>query len=139
MHRAALTFGITVAAPGELGHHALWLHAGCKHVPVVTIGGDDLIARLDCHLHADDDSLLADIEVTEAADEAHAVKLAGLLLEAANEQHQPIGRQLLFGCETRLAGRDRSRLAIAEPEIGRPGREAWACAVQVYLLDCPAL
>jgi hypothetical protein len=31
----------------------------------------------------DDDRFLADIEVTEAADEAHAVELAGLLLETA--------------------------------------------------------
>ena len=43
------------------------------------------------HLHADDDSLLADVEVAEAADQAHAVELAGLLLEAADQQHVAVG------------------------------------------------
>ena len=41
-------------------------------------------------LHADDDGLLADIEMAEAADQAHAVELAGLLLEAADQQHVAI-------------------------------------------------
>ena len=49
----------------------------------------------DRHLHADDDRFLADVEVAEAADEAHAVELAGLLLEAADQQHLAIGVQLL--------------------------------------------
>ena len=38
-------------------------------------------------LHADHDGFLADIEVAEAADQAHAVELAGLLLEAADQEH----------------------------------------------------
>ena len=76
VHRAALALGIAVAAPGELGHHALGVHADGEHVAVVAIGGDDLIALLGRHLHADDDGLLADIEVAEAADVAHAVELA---------------------------------------------------------------
>ncbi len=54
---------------------------------------------LDRHLHADDDGFLADIEVAEAADQPHAVKLAGLLLEAADQQHLAIGVQLLLGRE----------------------------------------
>ena len=58
-----------------------------EHVAVVAVGGDDLVALLERHLHADDDGLLADVEVAEAADEAHAVELAGLLLEAADQQH----------------------------------------------------
>ena len=51
---------------------------------VVAIAGDDLVAVLQRHLHADDHRLLADIEVAEAADQAHAVELARLLLEAAD-------------------------------------------------------
>ena len=47
-------------------------------------------------LHADDDGLLADIEVTEAADQPHAVELPGFLLEAADEQHVAIGAKLLL-------------------------------------------
>jgi hypothetical protein len=48
------------------------------------------------HLHADDDGFLPDIEVAEPADEAHAVKLAGLLLEAADQQHLAIGFEFGF-------------------------------------------
>ena len=66
---------------------------------VVAVGGDDLVALLLGHLHADDDGLLADIEVAETADEAHAVELSGLFLEAADQQHVAIGVQLFFGGE----------------------------------------
>ena len=51
---------------------------------------------LDRHLHAGDDRLLADIEMAEAADIAHAVELARLLLEPADQQHQAIGGELLL-------------------------------------------
>jgi hypothetical protein len=54
-------------------------------VAVVAVAGDHLVAVLERHLHADDDGFLADIEVAEPADEAHAVKLAGLFLEAADQ------------------------------------------------------
>ena len=47
--------------------------------------------RRERELHADHDGFLADIEMAEAADQAHAVHLAGLLLEAADQQHVPIG------------------------------------------------
>jgi hypothetical protein len=46
-----------------------------------------LSPRLQRRLEADRDRFLADIEVAEAADQAEAVKLAGALLEAADEQH----------------------------------------------------
>ena len=66
-----------------------------QHVAVVAVGGDHLVAFVQRHLHADDDRFLADIEMAEAADEAHAVELAGLLLEAADQQHVAIGGKLL--------------------------------------------
>ena len=47
----------------------LGVHAVGEHVAVVAIGGDDLVAALDRHLHADDDGFLADVEVAEAADQ----------------------------------------------------------------------
>src|SRR5690606_5426647 len=81
VHRAALAARITAAASGKLGHDATRAHAGCQHVTMVAIGGDDLIAFLLGHLHADDNGFLANVEVTETTDEAHAVKLAGLLFE----------------------------------------------------------
>ena len=48
-------------------------------------------------MHADDDRLLADIEMAEAADQPHAVHLARLLLEAADQQHVAVEFQELFG------------------------------------------
>ena len=53
-------------------------------------------------LHADDDRFLADIEVAEAADQPHAVHLARLLLEAADQQHVAIELQHLLGREIGL-------------------------------------
>lgn len=66
---------------------------------VVAIAGDDLIAILQRHLHADDDSFLADVKVTEAADEAHAVKLAGLLFKAADQEHLTVSLELRITIE----------------------------------------
>ena len=74
-------------ASGQFGHHALGFHSAGQHVPVVAVSGYDLIALLQGHLHADDDGFLADIEMAEAADRTHAVELAGLFLEAADQQH----------------------------------------------------
>ena len=56
------------------------------------------------HLHAGDHRLLADIEMAEAADIAHAVELPGLLLESADEQHQAIGGKLLLRARLGAAG-----------------------------------
>ena len=66
---------------------------------VVAIAGDDLVAIFQRQLHADDDGFLADIKVTEAADEAHAVKLAGLLFEAADQEHLTISLELRITIE----------------------------------------
>ena len=83
-----------------------------EHVTVVTIAGDHLVAILQRQLHADDDRFLADIEVTEAADEAHAVELAGLFLEAPDQQHLAIGLEFIVLVE--LGDRGRPRLALLE-------------------------
>ena len=56
-------------------------------MPMIAIGGDDLVFGLERRLHADHHGFLADIEVAEAADQTHAVKLPRLLLEAADLQH----------------------------------------------------
>ncbi len=96
VHRAAFALGIAVRAAGQFRHHAFRVHAAGDHVAVVAIAGDDLVARLQRHLHADDDGFLADIEVAEAADQPHAVHLPGLLLEAADGQHQ-CGRRRVPG------------------------------------------
>src|SRR5882757_1425667 len=87
VHGAALAPRIAAAASGEFGHHAFGVHAAGQHMSVITVPGYDLIALLQGHLHADDDGLLADIEMAETADRPHAVELAGLFLEAADQQH----------------------------------------------------
>ena len=84
---------------GQFGHHPLRVHAAGQHVAMIAIAGDDLVAVLDRHLHADHDRFLADVEMAEAADQAHAVHLPGLFLEAANEQHLAIGGEFLFLAE----------------------------------------
>src|SRR5262249_59438710 len=87
VHRAALALGVTSASAGQLCHHTLGIHAASEHMAVVAISGDDLVPGLDCHLHADDDRLLPDVKVAEAADQAHAVELPGLFFESAHEEH----------------------------------------------------
>jgi hypothetical protein len=42
------------------------------------------------HLHPDADGFLADIEMAKTANQPHAIKLARLFLEPANEQHVAI-------------------------------------------------
>src|SRR5262245_1789068 len=99
VHGAAFAFGIAVRAPGEFGHDPLGVHAGCDHVTMVAIAGNDLVAGLEHHLHADDDGFLADIEVAEPPDKAHAVHLPCLLFEAADGQHSAVGGELLLLAE----------------------------------------
>ena len=88
-------------ASGQFGHHAIGFHAAGQHVPVVAVPGYDLIALLQGHLHADHDGFLADVEMAEAADRAHAVELAGLFLEAADQQHVAQRAEFLFPGEFR--------------------------------------
>src|ERR1700674_4392328 len=111
MHRTALAFGVARTATGKLGHDALRIHAAGEHMAVVAVGGDHLIAVLGGELHADDDGFLTDVEVAEPADEAHAVHLAGLFLEAADEQHLAIGTDFLLRRE-RLGQRARSACLV---------------------------
>jgi len=96
VHGAALAPGIAAPPAGQFRHHALGVHAAGQHVSVVAVRRDDGILRLRGRHHADDNGFLADIEMTEAADQAHAVKLAGLFLEAADHQHLAIEMQQVF-------------------------------------------
>jgi hypothetical protein len=94
VHRAALAAGVAPPPAGQLGHDALRVHAADQHVAVIAVSRDHLVALSGRHLHANDDRLLADVEVAEAADQAHAVHLPRLLLEAADQQHLAIGVKL---------------------------------------------
>jgi hypothetical protein len=96
VHRAALALGIAADPAGQLGHDPARIHADRQHVAVVAIGGDHRIAGPERVLDADRDRLLADIEMAEAADQAHAVQLTRLLLETPDQEHVAvIGQQQL--------------------------------------------
>ena len=82
-----MPFDRAADAPGQLGHDAFRVHAAGQHMAVVAITGDDLVAILQAGLHAGDDGFLSDIEVAETRDLAHAVELAGFLLEPPDEEH----------------------------------------------------
>ena len=77
---------------------------------VIAIGGDDRVALLERRLHADDHRFLADIEVAEAADQPHAVHLAGALLEAPNQQHVAVKVRAAPAARRRLG--DSTGLAV---------------------------
>ncbi len=65
---------------------------------VVAITGDNLVAGLRGGFHADGDGFLTDIEMAEATDQAHAIKLAGAFFEAADQHHLAvIFQQVVFG------------------------------------------
>jgi hypothetical protein len=101
VHRAALSLGIAAAASGQFRHHTLGIHPAGEHVPVIAVSGYDLIALFQGHLHPDDDGFLTYIEMAEPANGAHSVKLAGLFLKPADQQHVAQRLQLLFPSERR--------------------------------------
>ena len=94
-----LPFDRPAFAARQLGHDALGVHAAGQHMAVVAIGRDALVALFGGSLQPDNDRLLPDIKMAEAADQPHAVKLARLFLESADEQHiTVIGKQFFFRC-----------------------------------------
>src|SRR5215471_4111028 len=96
VHRAALAVRIAATTPGQLGHDTLGIHAASQHVSVIAIGRDDRVALPERCLHADDDRLLPDIEVAEAADQPHAVHLPSPLLETPDHQHVTVVSEQLL-------------------------------------------
>ncbi len=60
----------------EFGHDAARVHAAGQHVSMVTVGGDGLVTLDGGHFPCPPHSFLSDIEVAEAAEQAHAIKLA---------------------------------------------------------------
>ena len=104
VHRPALALGVARRPSGELGHDTLRVHAAGQHVPVIAVGRHALVAGLRRRLEADDDRLLADVEVAEAADHAHPVELPGLLLEPADQQHLAVEPEQLLLRHLRLRG-----------------------------------
>ena len=54
---------------------------------VITVRGEALVALFSRGFEPDHNGLLTDVEVAEAADQAHAIELACLFLESADEKH----------------------------------------------------
>ena len=131
MHRAALALGIAAAPAGEFGHHAFRIHAAGQHVTVIPVAGDHLVAVALGHLHADDDGFLADIEVAKAADQAHAVHLAGLLLEAPDQQHLLERVEFLFLAEFRAGLGGTTSTAGERASMSGSAFLVWATAISV--------
>ncbi len=97
VHRAALALGDAGGAARQLGHDDVGIDAVGQHVAMVAIAGDDRVpADGERGLEPDGDGFLANIEVAETADQAEAVKLAGALLEAADQQHLAVEFEQFF-------------------------------------------
>ena len=124
VHRSALAARNAGSAAGQLGHDDVGVDAVSQHMAVIAIAGDDAVQpRLQRRLQPHRDCFLADIQMAEAADQAEAVKLPGLFLEAADQQHLlvQIEQLVLAGlialrfrwafaigdCRRRAVGRDR--------------------------------
>src|SRR5260370_34917281 len=67
---------------------------------------------LERRLHTDDDRLLPDIEVAEAADQSHAVHLSGSFFEAPDRQHVTVITEQLFRRDTQIGELDRIGFAL---------------------------
>ncbi len=87
VHRAAFTAGIPAFAARQFGHHTGGIHAGCKHMSVIAITGDNTIFVRCGGLHADNNGFLPDIKVAETANETHAIQLTGFFFKATDQKH----------------------------------------------------
>ena len=74
-------------AAEDLRHGAAGVGAARQHVPVVAMGGGELVAPVERRHHGDAGRLLADIEMIVADELALTGKPQHGLLEAADEQH----------------------------------------------------
>src|SRR5690606_6115152 len=83
-------------ATRQLGHDTARGHVHRKHVSMIAVTRDHLVAFLDGHGHAGNDRFLSDIKVAEATNVTHAVELTRLLFEAANQEHVAVSLELLL-------------------------------------------
>ena len=100
MHRAALASRQTTRTTGQLCHDAFGIHAANQHMPVITITGNHLIIRGRGHIHAHNHSLLTNIEMAKATDQAHAIHLARFFFEAADQKHVAVCRKFFLAIES---------------------------------------
>jgi hypothetical protein len=87
VHRAALALRAAGGLPVELRHHRARGYAARERLAVLAVGADHVVVGAERGERAHRQRLLADVEVTEAADLPEAVRLARLLLEVADQEH----------------------------------------------------
>ena len=107
----------------QLRHDRRGADAARQGVAVLAVGAGDVVVRAECREAADRHRLLADVEVAESADLAQAVRLAGLLLEPADEHHLAEPAPVLLGpggIEPAPAGAG-AWAPRCRPSAGRPG------------------
>ena len=125
VHGTTLSPRISGGASGEFGHDALGVHSASKHVAMVAICGDTLVALLGGGLKAGHHGFLTYVEVTESADLAHSVELTGLFLKPPDQQHFPVVSEQFLRRRPRLGGAFSNSHSLNLPEM-LAGRAAWS-------------
>ena len=98
VHRPALAKRDARRATGQFRHDQFGVDPVGEHMAMIAIAGDDaVLARRQRRLEAHRNRLLPYIEMTEATDEAEAVKLPSALLEPADKKHCLVELQQLAG------------------------------------------
>ena len=88
MHGAAETLRAARRLAEKLGHAGIRARAARQRVPVVAVGGDQVIVGPRGRHGTGDDRFLADVEVAETADAVPTlVLLGGAFLETPDEEH----------------------------------------------------
>jgi hypothetical protein len=88
-----LPFGVPAAATGQLGHNAVGIHAASKHVAMIAVGGDALVAFFCRRFESNYNGFLTDVEMTKATDQTHAIKLACFFFKSPDQQHLAVVMQ----------------------------------------------
>src|SRR5262249_57434995 len=76
VHRPTLALGAARRLAEQLGHHGTGGHPAGQRLTVIAIGCHDVVVGPQLRQTSDSHRFLADIEMTESADLAHAVGFA---------------------------------------------------------------
>ncbi len=87
VHRAAFALRDAALLAAQLRHHLARVHSFHQRVPVLAIGGQDIVVRLESRKRPHRHRFLADVQVAEAPDLSQGVEFRRLFFEAANQEH----------------------------------------------------
>ena len=90
VHRAAEPLAVARPLAEHLGHHPADVRARRDQVAVRAVVADEVVVVAHHARGADRDRLLADAAVRGAEDHALLEELRGAVLEAPDQQHQPV-------------------------------------------------